>query len=59
MTSYWIPESISVDDKYVALTIYYGHSYRLLYIVDITVADPTRDGHSSQRERESGRDVIQ
>jgi len=34
-TSNWIPESISVDDKYVALTMYHGHSYRPLYIVDI------------------------
>jgi hypothetical protein len=41
MTSYWMPESISVDDKYVALTMYYGHSYRPLYIVDITEANPT------------------
>ena len=29
-TSYWIPESISVDDKQVALTMYHGHSYRPL-----------------------------
>jgi hypothetical protein len=35
-TSYWIPESISVDDKHIALTMYHGHSYRPLYIVDIT-----------------------
>ena len=38
-TTCWIPESISVDDKHVALTINYGHSYRPLYIVDITEAD--------------------
>ncbi|KAI9512128.1 Alpha/Beta hydrolase protein [Russula earlei] len=37
--SYWIPESISVDDKHVALTMYHGHSYRPLYIVDITATD--------------------
>ena len=39
-TTLWIPESISVDDKHVALTMYYGNSYRPLYIVDITGADP-------------------
>jgi hypothetical protein len=38
-TSYWIPESISADDKYVALTMYHGHSYRPLYVVDISGAD--------------------
>jgi hypothetical protein len=38
-TSNWIPESISVDDKYVALTMYHGHSYRPLYIVDISGVD--------------------
>jgi hypothetical protein len=38
-TSYWLPESISVDDKHVALTMYHGHSYCPLYIVDITEAD--------------------
>lgn len=37
-TSYWVPESISVDDKYVALTMYHGHSYRPLYIVDISTS---------------------
>jgi len=39
-TTYWVPESISVDDKYVALTMYYGHSYRPLYILDISGVDP-------------------
>ena len=38
-TSSWIPESISIDDNHVALTMNYGHSYRPLYIVDITEAD--------------------
>ncbi|KAI0255441.1 Alpha/Beta hydrolase protein [Lactifluus subvellereus] len=38
-TSYWIPESISVDDKQVALTMYHSHSYRPLYIVEITGTD--------------------
>ena len=38
-TTYWIPESISIDDKYVALTMYYGHSYRPLYILDISAID--------------------
>ena len=38
-TTYWIPESISVDDKYVALTMNYGHSYRPLYILDISGVD--------------------
>jgi len=38
-TSLWTPESISVDDKHVALTMYHGHSYRPLYIVDITDTD--------------------
>ena len=38
-TSSWSPESISVDDKCVALTMYYGNSYSPLYIVDITEAD--------------------
>jgi hypothetical protein len=38
-TSLWIPESISVDDKQLALTMYHGNSYCPLYIVDITGAD--------------------
>jgi hypothetical protein len=38
-TSYWIPESISVDDKQVALTMYHGHSCRPLYIAEITRTD--------------------
>ena len=38
-TSYWIPESISVDDKQVTLTMYHGHSYRPLYIAEITRTD--------------------
>ncbi|KAH9993047.1 alpha beta-hydrolase [Russula vinacea] len=39
-TTLWTPESISVDDKHVAITMYYGNSYCPLYIVDITGADP-------------------
>jgi hypothetical protein len=39
VTPYWMPESILVDDKHVALTISYGHSYSPLYIVNITEAD--------------------
>ena len=38
-TSYWIPESISVDDRQLALTMYHGYSYRPLYILDITGTD--------------------
>ena len=38
-TTYWIPESISVDDKYVALTMNHGEAHRPLYIVDISGAD--------------------
>jgi len=38
-TTFWIPESISVDDKYVALTMYHGYSYRPLYILDISRVD--------------------
>src|SRR5487761_1339769 len=38
-TSNWIPESTSADDKYAALTMYHGNSYRPLYVVDISGAD--------------------
>lgn len=39
-TTFWVPECISVDDKRLALTMYHGHSYRPLYIVDISGTGP-------------------
>jgi hypothetical protein len=39
-TTYWNPESISLDDKYVALVMHYGFAYRPLYILDISGAEP-------------------